>query len=197
MIVTHGLSSVKMQIEPSALDEIARLSRGLPHYGHLLGLYSARAALDNRTTCVSDLHVHLATKEAISKTQASIRSDYSKATTTSRREALYKEVLLACPLAETDDIGWFYPRDVRVPLQKVLKRSEPCKIEGYARHLAAFCTPTHGPVLIRDDTSARPRYRFENPLVQPYVLIRGLAECLITAADLNSTKDPRQGQIVS
>jgi len=195
-VVTSGLASVNMQVETSALDEIARLSRGLPHYGHLLGLYSARAALDRRTMCVSELHVHLATKEAISKTQASIRSDYSKATTTSRREALYKEVLLACALAETDEIGWFYPRDVRAPLQKILKREKPYKIEAYSRHLAAFSTPTHGPVLIKDTSSARPRYRFENPLVQPYVLIRGLAECLITPTDLIPTKDdPKQRRL--
>jgi Cdc6-like AAA superfamily ATPase len=193
-IITHGLYSVQMQIDPSALDEIVRLSRGLPHYGHLLGLHSARAALDHKTMSVSEIHVQLAINDAISKTQASIRSDYSKATTTSRREALYKEVLLACALADTDDLGWFYPRNVRAPLEKILGRQY--KIEAFSRHLAAFCTDTHGSILVKDDTSARPRYRFENPLVQPYVLIRGLAERLILPADLHrSERNPKQGEL--
>jgi len=189
LIVTHGLARVKMQIDDAALDEITRLARGLPHYGHLLGLHSARAALDQKTIRVSESHVQMAIHEAIDKTQASIQSDYSKATHSSRREALYKQVLLACALADTDDLGWFYPRDVKVPLQRILARDQPYGIEQFARHLAAFCTSKHGPVLIRDNSLARPRYRFENPLVQPYVLIRGLDEKLILPSDLKKGSD--------
>jgi len=194
MIVTKGLGKVRMTINQSALEEIARLSRGLPHYPHLLGLHSGRAALDNKSLCVADGHVEIAVREAIDKTQASIRSDYSKAITSSRKEALYKEVLLACAIAETDDVGWFYPKDVRGPLGKIL--GKPSKIEAFARHLHAFCESAHGPVLIKDVTGARPRFRFENPLVQPYVLIRGLSENLITAQDLRQLKDdPRQRRL--
>jgi Cdc6-like AAA superfamily ATPase len=134
-IVTHGLSRVNMQIDDTALNEITRISRGLPHFPHLLGLHSARAALDRKTMRVTESHVQKGVHEAIDKTQASIQSDYSKATHSSRQEALYKQVLLACALAETDDIGWFYPRDVRAPLQKILKREKPYGIEQFARHL--------------------------------------------------------------
>jgi Cdc6-like AAA superfamily ATPase len=187
VIVEQGLNQVAMTIEKPALRDISKLSRGLPHYVHLLGLHSGRAALDKKKLTVSDEQVQLAIGEAIGKAQSSIQSDYSKAISSSRRDARYKEVLLACALAETDDLGWFYPRHVREPLAKILNR--PCKIEAFARHLHAFCEDDHGSVLVSDKRSVRPRFRFDNPLLQPYILIRGLSQQLITKKHLETLKE--------
>jgi len=192
-IVTQGLSKTGMTINPAALDEISHLSRGLPHYPHLLGLHSGRAALDDKNLCVYEKHVQTSLTVAVDKAQATIQSDYSKTITSSRKEALYEEVLLACALAKTDDLGWFYPRDVRGPLERILGR--PYKISAFARHLHAFCGTSHGQVLIKDTRSARPRYRFDNPLMQPYVLIRGLAANLILQDDLKEMKRPKPGEL--
>jgi hypothetical protein len=140
--------------------------------------------------------VQIAVNVAVDKAQATIQSDYSKTTTSSRKEALYKEVLLACALAETDDLGWFYPRDVRGPLEGILGRTYG--ISAFARHLHSFCEIAHGRVLVKDTRSARPRYRFDNPLMQPYVLIRGLAMNLISKTDLKQTKEmrgPKPGEL--
>jgi hypothetical protein len=142
---------------------------------------------------VTQAHVQIAVQEAIDKAEGSIRSDYSKATASAKKEALYKKVLLACALAETDDLGWFYPREVRGPLELILKRTY--KIEAFARHLHAFCDEARGPVLINDNRSVRPRFRFENPLMQPFVLLRGLAKGDISVEDLKILKsrtDPKQ-----
>ena len=194
-IVTQGLTKTEMTIDRKALDEIGRLSRGLPHYAHLLGLLAGRAALDEKFLRVAEEHVQSAVREAIDKAQASIQSDYAGAITSSRKEARYKEVLLACALAETGDLDWFYPGDVRGPLERIVKREY--KIEAFARHLHAFCEPARGPVLVKDTKSARPRFRFENPLMEPYVLIRGLAEGLISASDLDALKrrSPPKGHL--
>ena len=195
-IVIQGLAKTQMTIDQSALDEITHLSRGLPHYPHLLGLHSGRAALDDKSLCVYEKHVQSAVKSAVDKAQATIQADYSKTITSSRKEALYKEVLLACALADTDDLGWFYPRDVRPPLERILGRTY--KISAFARHLHTFCETAHGPVLVKDIRSARPRYRFDNPLMQPYVLIRGLAMNLISKDDLKERQDkrgPKPGQL--
>ncbi len=196
-IVTQGLKKNGMTIDPKAVDEIGRLSRGLPHYAHLLGLYSGRAALDGKSLHVSEEHVQNAVKEAINNAQASIRSDYSDAITSSRKDALYEEVLSACALAETDDLGWFYAGDVRPPLERIL--AKPYKVAAFARHLHAFCESKRGPVLIKDTRSSRPRFHFENPLMQPYVLIRGLADKLISLSDLEALKkrihEPPEGYL--
>jgi hypothetical protein len=192
-IVEKGLSNVNMTIERSALHEISRLSIGLPHYAHLLGLHSGRCALDSNSEVVAEDHVNNGIKNAIDNAQASIISDYSNATTSSREDALYKEVLLACALADTDDLGWFYAKDVRDPLTRIL--GKPYKIESFARHLHAFSQHERGPVLEKDERSARPRFRFYNPLLQPYVMIRGLASNLITQEYLRETRDPRDPQM--
>jgi Cdc6-like AAA superfamily ATPase len=186
-IVTNGLAGVEMTIEDRALGEISRLSKGLPHYAHLLGLYAGRAALDAERTEVLTQDVQKAMELAVNKTQATIQTDYSKAVTSSRKDAQYAEVLLACALAPTDNLGWFYPRHVRIPLSRILGKE--CKIEAFARHLHSFCEPTRGPILRKDEESARPRYRFVNPLIQPYILMRGLAETMITDADLKAPEE--------
>ena len=183
-IVSNGLASLGMTITAPALDEICHLSKGLPPYPHLLGLHSGRAALDESTVNVTVSHIDKAVSTAIQKTQASIQTDYLKAITSSRQESLYRQVLLACALSRTDEAGWFYAKDIRNPLQIIL--GHPYKIESYARHLHAFCSEARGPVLIVDTTSARPRFRFENPLVQPDVLLRGLAEKMITIKNLKA-----------
>ncbi len=191
-IVVNGLTAVDMNIDESALYEISRLSIGLPHYAHLLGLHSGRCALDNRSEEVTKEDVGLAVQNAINTAQASIQSDYLKAITSSRTEALYKQVLLACAMVKTDDLGWFYAGDVREPLGRILKK--PSKIESFARHLHAFCERERGPVLDKDDRPKRTRYRFVNPLLQPYVMIRGMAEKLILEQDLHETRDKSDPQ---
>lgn len=189
-IVLQGLRKLTMTIDPQSLSRISRLSRGLPHYAHLLGLHAGRAALDAGSLAVTADHVQPAIHAAIEKAQASIQSDYSKAITSSRREALYREVLVGCALAKTDDWGWFYPRDVREPLKQILKRDY--KIEAFARHLHAFCEEERGPVLIKDTNSARPRFRFENPLMQPFVLIKAIDDGLIGIESLSGPDEDHQ-----
>src|SRR5207244_3278821 len=120
---TKGLHETGMNITAAALGQITRVSRGLPHYAHLLGLHSGRAACDSKSVQVTEPHIDMAVDSAIREAQASIQGDYSKAITSSRIEARYEEVLLACALAEADEWGWFYPRNVRAPLEKILKRS--------------------------------------------------------------------------
>ena len=105
-----------------------------------------------------------AVAEAIEKTQQTVRESYRKATE-DIGDALYSKVVLACALAESDEYGFFGASDVRLPEDDV----DPA---GYLDSLSAG---EHGGLLQRRGV-ASPRYRFVNPLLQPYVLMRGLAE---------------------
>jgi Cdc6-like AAA superfamily ATPase len=181
-IVTNGLSNVEMTIDEESLQDVAYLSRGLPQYAHQIGLYAGRSALDDCRTTVTKDDVQIAMKSAVEKTQATVQADYSKATKSSRVDAQYVQVLLACALADCDTLGWFYPRNVRAPLRRILGKD--CKVEAFARHLHSFCEPDRGPILKKDCDSARPRYRFVDPIVQPYIIMRGLAEKMIDENDV-------------
>jgi hypothetical protein len=191
-IVTTSLEKVGMTIEKEGLHEISRIAIGLPHYAHLLGLHSGRLALDNASKHISQPHVTEAARMATSKAQVTIQTSYSKATISTKKNALYKQVLLACAMAETDDFGYFAPTDIRNPLELILKRHYG--VEAFARHLHAFCTPVRGPVLKQADLVNRPRFRFSNPLMQPFVLMKGLSEKLISDDDLRVTRDVNDSQ---
>ena len=173
-IIRKGLSKAAMTIEESALKRISLLSQGLPHYTHLLGLYSAQHALDKGETEIAYVHVEAAIGKAMDKAQQSIKSTYHKAVSSPRSASLYSQVLLACALSKTDELGYFAPVDVRTPIRYITKKSY--EIPNFARHLNDFCETTRGPVLQKTGSSRRYRFRFINPLMQPFVIMKGSAD---------------------
>jgi hypothetical protein len=101
-------------------------------------------------------------------------------------ESTFEEVLLACALS-TDEHGLFGAKDVRLPLAKILKK--PVKIEAYIRHLDKFSQEERGPVLKKEGKKRRFQYSFVEPMMQPYVLMKGLADGKITEEHLSVLSD--------
>jgi Cdc6-like AAA superfamily ATPase len=186
-IVTNGLEKTGMSIDDEALHEISGLSKGLPHYTHLISLHCARQALDAGSLSVSAANVKGAVAVAIAAAQQTTKSAYNEATLSIKKNALYRHVLLACAMSDTDDFGYFAPVDIRDPLSRVMKK--PYSIEAFAKHLHAFCDPKRGPVLKRMEN--RSRFRFVNPLMQPFILMKGLADGLVTEEELGLKRDPK------
>lgn len=52
-------------------------------------------------------------------------------------------------------------------------------IPSFARHLASFCKSERGSVLKKIGMKRRFRYRFTDPLMQPFVILKGLAGGMI------------------
>lgn len=179
-IVTKGMATAQMTIGRSAVERIAILSQGLPHYAHLLGQLSARTALDERRSDVKLADVDEAVRRAIDKAQHSITDAYQGATE-STRSTLYPHVLLACALAECDEFGFFAAGDVRDPLRRIAGDAGPPAFSG---HLEALSSERRGPVLQKRGGPRSARYRFTNPLLQPYVVMRGLSDGLVRQGDL-------------
>jgi hypothetical protein len=63
---------------------------------------------------------------------------------------------------------------VREPLGAIAGKEYDTR--AFARHLDELAGPGHGNVLQKRSETGAARYRFVNPLLQPYVLMRGLAE---------------------
>ena len=183
-IVLRGLGSVEMAIERPALELVASLSQGLPHYTHLLGLHAARQAIDMRRPQVTRDDVRAAISSAVHRAQESIQFAHHTATLSPRPDNLYKQVLLACALAPSDERGFFAAADVRTPMAAIMKRRY--EISAFSQHLNNFCDPSRGAILQRTGTRRRYRFRFSNPLMQPYVIMRGLDSNLIDEATLQS-----------
>ena len=176
-IVEKGLDEVGMTIEDKAKQHIAKLSQGLPHFTHLLSLHAAQNAAPNGRTNITEDDVEEAIRLAVDKTTQSIVTDYHAATT-SPRDTLFPQVLLACALAEKDQLGYFSAVAVRSPLRAIT--GKPYDIPAFSRHLNVFCDETRGPILQKTGQRKRYLYRFIKPMMEPYVTMKGLESGLIT-----------------
>ncbi len=183
-ILDKGFSQIDMAIDGPASEFITYLSHGLPHYAHLLGLASGRVALKDARRDIRLEDALNAIEAAVHQAQRSFMVAYDAATASLRPESLLKQVLLACAMAPVDELGYFAAADVRDPLSKIMERRYDTP--AFARHLVQFCDSSRGAILQRTGKRYRYRYRFSNPLIQPYVLINGFHQKLITLETLGA-----------
>lgn len=180
-IVTKGMARLpELSLEDGLAERMAIISKGLPHFTHLLAKHSLMAAIDDGRLQINKKDYEKALKTATEEKSQSLGQAYRKATH-SGKENIFEEVLLACALA-TDDHGFFGAKDVRAPLSRILQR--PAKIEAYIRHLNKFSQEERGPVLKKEGQKRKFQYSFVEPMMQPYVLMKGLAEKKIVEEQL-------------
>jgi Cdc6-like AAA superfamily ATPase len=172
-IVTTRINSLKMSIDTKAARSIVHLSQGLPHYTHLLGQSAAIVAVNGDHKNVTYEHANEGMSDALNAVQQSILEKYQEAIASSQKN-MYPEVILACALAHRDEQDYFTQPDVREPLSNILGRA--IDIPSYARHLSELCTERRGALLVRKGQPRRYRYRLANPLMGPYVIMRGMSE---------------------
>jgi Cdc6-like AAA superfamily ATPase len=189
-ILANGCQRAGLHPQEDAMLEIAALSEGLPHYTHLLGLHAGlRVVQDDRTELTRD-DVWAAIPKAVDR--HTILSDYQLATRSARKDALFAQVLLACALAPKNRLGYFTSGAIRDPLQAIAGRR--LEIPAFSNHLSQFLEAERGAVLQREGTSRRYFYRFADPIFQPYVILSGLSEKLITADQVRQFRGPRANE---
>ena len=181
-IVRAGVAAAGMEVDEDAVRQICTVSLGLPHYVHALSLASGRAAIDNKRLRVERADVSDAIGTLVIESQQTVLRQFDLATASPRRQNFYSQFLLACALAETDDLGYFRAADVRRPYSHVMGRDMP--IPSYARHLHGLSAEDRGSVLQKLGKPHHHRFRFSNPLMQPYVLMRGLQSGLLDLEDV-------------
>jgi len=179
-ILDKGSNQAGLSIDGDAADRITSLSEGLPHYTHLLALHAGQRAVQEDRDRINLGDVDAAIPVAVSK--HTIQSDYLRATRSPRADNLFPQVLLACALAPKNQLGYFTAGAIRDALEVVAGRR--LDIPAFARHLKQFLEPERGSVLHREGEPRRYFYRFSDPIMQPYVILNGLAEGLITSAQL-------------
>ncbi|MBW4620624.1 MAG: ATP-binding protein [Cyanosarcina radialis HA8281-LM2] len=182
-LLDKRLNLVKMTIEDLVREYIAFLSQGLPSYTHLLALYASQRAIIRNSDSIEISDLNIAIQMAVEKAYQSIITAYHQATSSSR-ETIYAQVLLACALARKDNLGFFAPPDVVRPMYLIMKKKY--RTTGFARHLNDFCEEKRGSVLCKRGSERNYRFRFINPMMQPYVIMHGLARGLISQEDLNN-----------
>ena len=173
-LLDKGTRKLGMKLEVKARQQIIDLSQGLPPYTHRLALHATRAAIRKQRRTITEADVKHAIKDAVENAQQSLRENYRKAISSPQTGNLFGQVLLACARANTDDFGYFAAADVRTPMSRIMRKRY--EIPSFARHLNRFCQPERGSVLRKEGEKHRYRYRFSDPLMQPFVIMKGIVD---------------------
>lgn len=192
-IIDKRLKQLGMTIDEDARWKIVILARGLPTYVHRLGKHAATRAVEDLRRHITEEDVDESVNEILTGSLQSLRDSYGAATDSNQPGNLFKEILLACALARADDAGYFVPAAVREPLEKILGR--PMTIAQYQNHLGDWHTDKRGRILQRTGDSRTYRFRFADPAMQPYVLMKGIADGMVNDGAKAILRFPAQGQL--
>jgi len=176
-ILEKAEAALNVKFNSIAAARIVQISQGLPHYTHLVGQNSVRSACADRTRLISPEHVNTGCMKAVNHAHQSVRTGYQNATHSSHPDALYGQVLLACAIAAftaQDDQGYFQAVHVVQPLSTILGRE--VQISTFNKHLTEFSDDEkRGLVLERKGQQRSYRYRFRDPLMPPFVIMKGVS----------------------
>jgi Cdc6-like AAA superfamily ATPase len=178
-IIETRLRLLSMTAEDSVISAIVALSQGLPGYTHLMGQAAARYSISRKMMNIDAESLGFAVNAAIERADESITSAYLKAIRSSKPGNLYKEVLLACALTKIDERGYFNAASVKVPYSEIVRRDT--NVPDFSRHLGEFTKTEKGPALVKEGKPRSYQYRFAEPLLRPYTIVRGVRDGLISA----------------
>lgn len=175
-IIEKRASRTPLKFSNDAIWTIIVLSRGLPFFTQTLAKHAAINAIQARRLNVTNEDVEVGMRRLIEDTDRSFRDAYWKATTSNQTNN-FKESLLACALANPDDEGFFTANDVVEPFSAIL--NEKKRIAHFEKHLRRFSSNEGGNILIKRGGDRKQKFRFADPMMQPYVIIRGIHEKMI------------------
>jgi hypothetical protein len=81
-----------------------------------------KSAIDRRSTNIEDADFTAALENVLARTDYETRNGYYKATSSAAANNKYKGVLLACALAEANELGYFFAGSLRDPYSRIRGR---------------------------------------------------------------------------
>jgi Cdc6-like AAA superfamily ATPase len=178
-IIQKRASRTVLSFSGDAVWTIICLSRGLPYFTQTLSKYAAMHAIEDRRLEVTTTDVEASMTMFIENSETSFKDAYRKATQ-SNQDNYFQQSLLACALSHTDESGFFTANDLVVPYSALL--NEKKRIAHFEKHLRRFSADDGGNVLIKRGGDRQQRFRFKDPMMQPYVIIRGIESKMIDDA---------------
>lgn len=189
-IIESRAKKTKLSLSSDAIWTIITLSRGLPYFTQTLSKHAALHAIEGKRLSVSNKDVEEAMERFIEDSESSFKDNYRGATR-SNQDNHFKESLLACALARTDDEGFFTANDVVEPFSAIMKEKK--RIAHFEKHLRRFCAEDGGNILTQRGGERQLRYRFADPMMQPYIIIRGIQEDVINSEARSKLLQREQG----
>lgn len=193
-VLEPRLKQLAFTISGDAKWKIINLAKGLPAYVHGLGKHACLNALAfGARTRLEEDDVDAAIDGVIAASHQYFKDTYEAATRSNQPGNLLRHVLTACALAKTDESGFFVPTAVKEPLSAILNRS--VEIANFQNHLSAFIDAKRGPILERKGEPRAYRFRFDQPAMQPYVLMRGVKDGLLDEKARQALSYPEQPEL--
>lgn len=168
---TRMLGAAGLTADDAVVERIATLAQGLPHVVHLLGLAAARAAVASGSSHLTVAHLDEAVAVTLRRATEGVREAYEQAIVRARR-GIFPEILLACALTPRDSRGRFSVDGVKATLEGIVGR----EVRGLTNQVSALTEVGRGSVLVKSGSGRDALYRFDNPMLQPYILMRGLEQ---------------------
>lgn len=181
-ILDDRLETLEMDIQQEVADSIIQLSKGFPHYTHLLGKYSTTSALKAENETILPEHFRLAVEKAVDDVEESIRQKYMNAILTAEDETLFPKVLLACAMAEEDEFGTFNNNSILEQMKKITG-NDNMKRQQFTYHLGKLSSEERGNVIKKLGQEGQTRWKFTMPLMKPFILMRGISDGIIEEKD--------------
>lgn len=166
------LNQLNIEITDEARNSILVLSKGLPHYAHLLGMHATEQALSHERKSIIHTDIEYAVDKAILESTQTLRHSYFSATPRTRN-SLYPDVLLACALSDTNPLGFFDATEIKLQLSDL--KGKNYEVRAFTKHLTAFSSEKYK-ILERVGDARSYQYRFINPLMQPFILMKGIQD---------------------
>lgn len=190
-VLDKRLRQLGYTITGDAKWKIINLAKGLPAYVHGLGKHACLSALVvGGRLHIEEMHVDAAIDGLIASSDRTFKDSYDAATRSAQPDNLLKEVLTACALAKVDESGYFRPAAVKEPLSGILGKS--VEIANFQNHLKAFIDPKRKAILQRDGEPRAYRFRFRQPAMQPFVLMKGMTENIISIDAKRALSSPEE-----
>ena len=190
------LKQLEFSIAGDAKWKIVNLAKGLPAFVHALGKHACLNALtEGHRLNIEEADVDAGITSLIASSDQTFKKAYHDATVSNQPGNLLKQALTACALAQPDENGYFTPVAVKGPLSAILER--PIDIANFQNHLKAFIDPKRGQILQRRGEPRAYRFRFVQPAMQPYVVMRGITEGILDADAKRALSYPEQPDLFS
>lgn len=183
-VLQNRVPEIGLTISDATCDLIASISRGLPFYLHLLGQKAAISAINADASEITGDHVGSSMTLAIAESETALRDNYYQATRNPQPTNKYPHTIAACALAACDDFGYFAPKNVAPVLSKIIGKQR--EAGSFTDRLNKLTESDRGCVLVASGKKYDKRYRFRDPLMQPFVVMKSLAENIITLDDLTA-----------
>lgn len=152
---------------------IVRMSQGLPYYTHLLSWSVGEYAVTNELHTIGMHEVVAALLTAVNHTTQSIKVSYQNAVSSHNSTANFDDTLLACATARQDELGFFPPS--RIAEMLTLATGKPKTSANFRTHLERF-SEGYDSILETRLFGKRVRYRFRDPLMRPFVLMKAMSD---------------------